>query len=158
MKFLLLNVGKTNDKNIDSAIIEYNRKIQYYTSFDIKNLIIKKNNSLIDKVKKNESEALKKFINNNDYVILLDSHGTSFNSVDFSKKISKFMISSIKRVVFVTGGAFGFHDEIYEIANEKISLSQMTFTHQMVRLIFVEQLYRSFTILNKQPYHHNQWI
>ena len=155
MKFLLLNVGKTNDKNIDSAIIEYNRKIQYYTSFDIKNLIIKKNNSLIDKVKKNESEALKKFINNNDYVILLDSHGTSFNSVDFSKKISKLMISNTKRVVFVTGGAFGFHDEIYEIANEKISLSQMTFTHQMVRLIFVEQLYRSFTILNNQPYHHN---
>ena len=155
MKFLLLNVGKTNDKNIDSAIIEYNRKIQYYTSFDIKNLIIKKNNSLIDKVKKNESEAIKKIINNNDYVILLDSHGTSFNSVDFSKKISKLMISSTKRVVFVTGGAFGFHDEIYEIANEKISLSQMTFTHQMVRLIFVEQLYRSFTILNNQPYHHN---
>ena len=155
MKFLLLNVGKTNDKNIDSAITEYNRKIQYYTCFDIKNLIIKKNNSLIDKVKKNESEALKKFINNNDYVILLDSHGTSFNSVDFSKKISKLMISSTKRVVFVTGGAFGFHDEIYEIANEKISLSQMTFTHQMVRLIFVEQLYRSFTILNNQPYHHN---
>lgn len=155
MKFLLLNVGKTNDKNIDSAIIEYNRKIQYYTSFDIKNLIIKKNNSLIDKVKKNESEAIKKIINNNDYVILLDSEGSSFNSVDFSKKISKLMISSTKRVVFVTGGAFGFHDEIYEIANEKISLSQMTFTHQMVRLIFVEQLYRSFTILNNQPYHHN---
>ena len=155
MKFLLLNVGKTNDKNIDSAIIEYNRKIQYYTSFDIKNLIIKKNNSLKDKVKKNESEAIKKIINNNDYVILLDSDGTSFNSVDFSKKISKLMISSTKRVVFVTGGAFGFHDEIYEIANEKISLSQMTFTHQMVRLIFVEQLYRSFTILNNQPYHHN---
>ena len=65
------------------------------------------------------------------------------------------MISNTKRVVFVTGGAFGFHDEIYEIANEKISLSQMTFTHQMVRLIFVEQLYRSFTILNNQPYHHN---
>ena len=155
MKFLLLNVGKTNDKNIDSAIREYNRKIQYYTSFDIKNLIIKKNNSLKDKVKKNESEAIKKFINNNDYVILLDSEGSSFNSVDFSKKISKLMISSTKRVVFVTGGAFGFHDEIYEIANEKISLSQMTFTHQMVRLIFVEQLYRSFTILNNQPYHHN---
>ena len=155
MKFLLLNVGKTNDKNIDSAIIEYNRKIQYYTSFDIKNLIIKKNNSLIDKVKKNESVALKKFINKNDYVILLDSHGTSLNSVDFSKKISKLMISNTKRIVFVTGGAFGFHDEMYEIANEKISLSQMTFTHQMVRLIFVEQLYRSFTILNNQPYHHN---
>ena len=155
MKFLLLNVGKTNDKNIDSAIIEYNRKIQYYTSFDIKNLIIKKNNSLIDKVKKNESVALKKFINKNDYVILLDSHGTSLNSVDFSKKISKLMISNTKRIVFITGGAFGFHDEIYEIANEKISLSQMTFTHQMVRLIFVEQLYRSFTILNNQPYHHN---
>ena len=155
MKFLLLNVGKTNDKNIDLAIIEYNRKIQYYTSFDIKNLIIKKNNSLIDKVKKNESEAIKKIINNNDYVILLDSEGSSFNSVDFSKKISKLMIRSTKRVVFVTGGAFGFHDEIYEIANEKISLSQMTFTHQMVRLIFVEQLYRSFTILNNQPYHHN---
>ena len=155
MKFLLLNVGKTNDKIIDSAIIEYHKKIQHYINFDIKNLIIKKNNSQKDKVKKNESEAIKKIINNNDYVILLDSHGTSFNSVDFSKKISKLMISSTKRVVFVTGGAFGFHDEIYEIANEKISLSQMTFTHQMVRLIFVEQLYRSFTILNNQPYHHN---
>lgn len=155
MKFLLLNVGKTNDKIIDSAIIEYHKKIQHYINFDIKNLIIKKNNSQKDKVKKNESDAIKNFINNNDYVILLDSHGTSFNSVDFSKKISKLMISSTKRVVFVTGGAFGFHDEIYEIANEKISLSQMTFTHQMVRLIFVEQLYRSFTILNNQPYHHN---
>ena len=155
MKFLLLNVGKTNDKNIDSAIIEYHKKIQHYINFDIKNLIIKKNNSQKDKVKKNESDAIKNFINNNDYVILLDSHGTSFNSVDFSKKISKLMMSSTKRVVFVTGGAFGFHDEIYEIANEKISLSKMTFTHQMVRLIFVEQLYRSFTILNNQPYHHN---
>ena len=155
MKFLLLNVGKTNDKNIDSAIIEYNRKIQYYTKFDIKNLIIRKNNSLKDKVKKNESEAIKKIINNNDYVILLDSEGSSFNSVDFSKKISKLMMSSIKRVIFVIGGAFGFHDDIYARANEKISLSQMTFTHQMVRLIFVEQLYRSFTILNNQPYHHN---
>ena len=155
MKFLLLNVGKTNDKIIDSAIIEYHKKIQHYINFDIKNLIIKKNNSLKDKVKKNESDAIKNFINNNDYVILLDSHGTSFNSVDFSKKISKLMMSSIKRVIFVTGGAFGFHDDIYARANEKISLSQMTFTHQMVRLIFVEQLYRSFTILNNQPYHHN---
>ena len=155
MKFLLLNVGKTNDKNIDSAIIEYHKKIQHYINFDIKNLIIKKNNSQKDKVKKNESDAIKNFINNNDYVILLDSHGTSFNSVDFSKKISKLMMSSIKRVIFVTGGAFGFHDDIYARANEKISLSQMTFTHQMVRLIFVEQLYRSFTILNNQPYHHN---
>ena len=155
MKFLLLNVGKTNDKIIDSAIIEYHKKIQHYINFDIKNLIIKKNNSQKDKVKKNESDAIKNFINNNDYVILLDSHGTSFNSVDFSKKISKLMMSSIKRVIFVTGGAFGFHDDIYTRANEKISLSQMTFTHQMVRLIFVEQLYRSFTILNNQPYHHN---
>ena len=155
MKFLLLNVGKTNDKIIDSAIIEYHKKIQHYINFDIKNLIIKKNNSQKDKVKKNESHAIKNFINNNDYVILLDSHGTSFNSVDFSKKISKLMMSSIKRVIFVTGGAFGFHDDIYARANEKISLSQMTFTHQMVRLIFVEQLYRSFTILNNQPYHHN---
>ena len=155
MKFLLLNVGKTNDKIIDSAIIEYHKKIQHYINFDIKNLIIKKNNSQKDKVKKNESDAIKNFINNNDYVILLDSHGSSFNSVDFSKKISKLMMSSIKRVIFVTGGAFGFHDDIYARANEKISLSQMTFTHQMVRLIFVEQLYRSFTILNNQPYHHN---
>ena len=155
MKFLLLNVGKTNDKIIDSAIIEYHKKIQHYINFDIKNLIIKKNNTQKDKVKKNESDAIKNFINNNDYVILLDSHGTSFNSVDFSKKISKLMMSSIKRVIFVTGGAFGFHDDIYARANEKISLSQMTFTHQMVRLIFVEQLYRSFTILNNQPYHHN---
>ena len=155
MKFLLLNVGKTNDKIIDSAIIEYHKKIQHYINFDVKNLIIKKNNSQKDKVKKNESDAIKNFINNNDFVILLDSAGSSFNSIDFSKKISKLMMSSIKRVIFVTGGAFGFHDDIYARANEKISLSQMTFTHQMVRLIFVEQLYRSFTILNNQPYHHN---
>tara|TARA_B100001564_G_scaffold69714_1_gene55203 strand:- start:295 stop:762 length:468 start_codon:yes stop_codon:yes gene_type:complete len=155
MKFLLLNVGKTNTKNIDSAIIEYHKKIQHYINFDIKNLIIKKNNSQKDKVKKIESDAIKKIINKNDYVILLDTTGSSFNSVDFSKKVSKLMISSVKRVVFITGGAFGFNDDIYDIANEKISLSQMTFTHQMVRLIFVEQLYRSFTILNNQPYHHN---
>ena len=155
MKFLLLNVGKTNSKNIDNAIIEYHKKIKYYINFDIKNLIIKNNNSQKYKIKKIESEAIKKFIEKNDYVILLDSFGSSFNSVDFSKKVSKLMISSVKRVVFITGGAFGFNDDIYDIANEKISLSKMTFTHQMVRLIFVEQLYRSFTILNNQPYHHN---
>ena len=155
MKFLLLNVGKTNTKNIDSAVIEYHKKIQHYIKFDIQNLIIKKNNSQKDKVKKIESDAILKVINKNDYVILLDSAGSSFNSIDFSKKVSKLMICSAKRVVFVSGGAFGFNHDIYERANEKISLSKMTFTHQMVRLIFVEQMYRSFTILNNQPYHHN---
>jgi 23S rRNA (pseudouridine1915-N3)-methyltransferase len=95
-----------------------------------------------------------KYLNSNDYVVLLDENGKSYSSIDFSKKIEKFRLNSFKRVVFVVGGAFGFSDELYSRCNEKVSLSYMTFSHQMVRLFFVEQLYRAFTIINNEKYHH----
>jgi 23S rRNA (pseudouridine1915-N3)-methyltransferase len=90
----------------------------------------------------------------NDYIILLDENGVNLNSIDFSKKMQKYMLNSYKRIVFVIGGAFGFSNEIYDLSNEKLSLSKMTFSHQMVRLFFIEQLYRSFTIINNEKYHH----
>ena len=155
MKFLLLNVGKTNSKNIDNAIIEYHKKIKYYINFDIKNLIIKNNNSQKYKIKKIESEAIKKFIEKNDYVILLDEKGESFTSFKFAKKLQNWMMMGKKRLVFVVGGPYGFSSNIYDRGNEILSLSQMTFSHQMVRLFFCEQLYRAFTIINNHPYHNN---
>ena len=96
---------------------------------------------------------IKKQIFNGDYIVLLDEKGKTFTSVEFSKKIEKYMLNSYKRIVFIIGGAFGFSDQIYSIANEKISLSKMTFSHQMVRLFFMEQLYRAYTILRNEKYH-----
>ena len=103
--------------------------------------------------KNQEAKLIKKQIFNGDYIVLLDEKGKTFTSVEFSKKIEKYMLNSYKRIVFIIGGAFGFSDQIYSIANEKISLSKMTFSHQMIRLFFMEQLYRAYTILRNEKYH-----
>ena len=145
MKILLLAVGTTTDENMKNQIQSFTTRLSHYVDFkyiEIPNK--KKSNKLtISEFKNFESETLEKNILKGDYIILLDEKGKSYTSVEFSKKIEGFMINSYKRIVFVIGGAYGFTNQIYNQANDKLSLSKMTFSHQMIRLFFVEQLYRA---------------
>ncbi|MFL2574605.1 MAG: 23S rRNA (pseudouridine(1915)-N(3))-methyltransferase RlmH [Flavobacteriales bacterium] len=156
MKIVLLTVGKTSQKNIEEEILLYSKRLSHYTDFELQEIPSLKISAKISKseLKKSEGQMVMKYLNSSDYVVLLDENGKSYSSIDFSKKIEKFMLNSFKRIVFVIGGAFGFSDELYSRCNEKVSLSNMTFSHQMVRLFFVEQLYRAFTIINNEKYHH----
>ena len=155
MKILLLAVGTTTDENMKNQIQSFTTRLSHYVDFkyiEIPNK--KKSNKLtISELKNFESERLEKNILKGDYIILLDEKGKSYTSVEFSKKIEGFMINSYKRIVFVIGGAYGFTNQIYNQANDKLSLSKMTFSHQMIRLFFVEQLYRAFTIIKNEKYH-----
>jgi len=155
MKILLLAVGTTTDKNMKNQIQSFTTRLSHYVDFkyiEIPNK--KKSNKLtISEFKNFESETLEKNILKGDYIILLDEKGKSYTSVEFSKKIEGFMINSYKRIVFVIGGAYGFTNQIYNQANDTLSLSKMTFSHQMIRLFFVEQLYRAFTIIKNEKYH-----
>ena len=156
MKIVLLTVGKTSQKNIKEEIILYSKRLSHYTDFKLEEIPSLKSSTKFNhsELKKSEGQLIIKYLNSSDYVVLLDENGKSYSSINFSKKIEKFMLNSFKRVVFVIGGAFGFSDELYSRCNEKVSLSNMTFSHQMVRLFFVEQLYRAFTIINNEKYHH----
>jgi len=156
MKIVLLSVGKTSNDYVKAEFVSYVKRLSHYIDFEsieIPNIKNSKNLSKLE-LKRNEGESIIKFILPNDYIILLDENGVNLNSIDFSKKMQKYMLNSYKRIVFVVGGAFGFSNEIYDLSNEKLSLSKMTFSHQMVRLFFIEQLYRSFTIINNEKYHH----
>ena len=156
MKIVLLSVGKTSNDYAKTEFGSYVKRLSHYIDFEsieIPNIKNSKNLSKLE-LKRNEGESIIKFILSNDYVILLDEKGNNFNSIDFSKKIEKYMLNRHKRIVFVVGGAFGFSNELYDFCNEKLSLSKMTFSHQMIRLFFIEQLYRSFTIINNEKYHH----
>ena len=139
MKVVLLTVGKTNDANFIKAISEYQKRLKFYIPFEIVELPELKNN-------RNLSEAHS--------VVLLDDKGSEYTSVQFSQFMQRSMASGSKRLVFVVGGPYGFSQAVYDRANGKVSLSRMTFSHQMVRLVFVEQLYRAMTILRGEPYHH----
>ena len=157
MKTVLLTVGKTDIKSIAVEIAKYTKRIAHYLPFsmevipDIKN---RKNLSQIQQ-KLKEGELILSKLHNTDYVVLLDEGGLMFNSNQFAQHIEKKKSSITRKLVFIVGGPYGFSDAVKARANEKISLSKMTFTHQMVRLIFVEQFYRAMTILSNQPYHHN---
>ncbi|MEM7087180.1 MAG: 23S rRNA (pseudouridine(1915)-N(3))-methyltransferase RlmH [Bacteroidota bacterium] len=156
MKITLLAIGKTDDRNLQSLIEAYSKRLKHYVSFnfeiipDIKNV---KNLSEVQQKNKEGQELLKR-LSPSDTPVLLDENGKSFSSVGFSQYLQKKMNSGLKNLVFIIGGPYGFSDEIYQRANGKVALSQMTFSHQMVRLFFVEQLYRGFTILRNEPYHH----
>lgn len=156
MKFILLVVGRTVDKNYISLIDDYMGRVKHYTPFDMEVIPELKNTKSLSNEQQKEKEAdmILKSIQPGDTVVLLDEHGKEFRSIQFSQWIEKKMHVVNKRVVFIIGGPYGFSQRIYDIANEKISLSKMTFSHQMIRLIFVEQLYRAFSILNNSPYHH----
>ena len=156
MQTLLLWVGKTNDSRLKSLTEDYTQRINRYQPLEILTLPeLKIKGKLPEKIQKEkEGKLIVEKIKKGDFVILLDEKGKSFDSQNFSEYLNKKRASSSKRMVFVIGGPYGFSDEIYAIANEKIALSDMTFSHQMVRLLFLEQLYRANTILNNDPYHH----
>ncbi|SFW65359.1 23S rRNA (pseudouridine(1915)-N(3))-methyltransferase RlmH [Cellulophaga fucicola] len=156
MTIKLLAIGKTDNKNLQALIAEYEKRLGHYIKFnldiipDIKNV---KNLSEAQQ-KEKEGELILKKLSPTDVLILLDENGKQFTSVDFSDYLQKKMNAGIKQLVFVIGGPYGFSDIIYATAKGKISLSKMTFSHQMVRLFVVEQIYRGFTILRNEPYHH----
>ena len=156
MKITLLAIGKTDNNHLQILISDYKKRLGFYVSFTfdvIPDLKKTKNLSEIQQKQAEGSEILKR-IGTADTLILLDENGKSLSSVAFSEYLQKKMNSGLKNLVFVIGGPYGFSEEIYERANGKISLSPMTFSHQMVRLFIIEQLYRSFTILKNEPYHH----
>src|SRR5690606_24100979 len=148
MRITLLTVGKTDEKYIKEGIEKYLKRLKHYIKFDIIDLPDLKNTKNLseDQQKSKEAELLFKNINNIDCVVLLDEAGKEYTSKNFSDYLNKKMISSTQHLIFIIGGPYGFDQTIYQRANDKISLSKMTFSHQMIRLFFTEQLYRAFTI------------
>ncbi len=156
MKITLLTVGKTTNVNLVTLQDEYQNRLKFYIPFEmvvIPELKNTKNLSIAEQQEK-EADLILKQLETSDEVVLLDDKGKQFTSMGFSEYISKKMLASHKRMVFVVGGPYGFSERVYNRANGKVSLSAMTFSHQMIRLIFVEQLYRAMTILKGEPYHH----
>lgn len=156
MKVKLLLTGKTNSDYLKSGIDDYIKRLKHYLPFEILVIPELKNNKKMseDQQKKKEGDLILTQINTSDFVVLLDENGKDFSSIAFSDFLRKKMVSGLKSMIFVVGGPYGFSEEVYKRTNMKISLSKMTFSHQMVRLIFVEQLYRAMTILKGEPYHH----
>lgn len=156
MKIVLLVVGKNSDSRLTPAIDEYVRRLSHYADFEIKVIPeLRQARSLsVTQQKELEGGSIISALQTGDRVVLLDEHGTERRSVDFASWLEKRMSSGARRMVFVVGGPYGFSDTVYKRADEKMSLSLMTFSHQMIRMIFVEQLYRAFTILHHEPYHH----
>ena len=156
MTITLLAIGKTDNKELNILIDQYAKRLSFYVKFnfevipDIKNV----KNLSEKQQKEKEGHLILKKLNSSDRLVLLDENGKQFTSVGFSEYLQKQMNSGLKNLVFVIGGPYGFSEEIYKRAQGKISLSKMTFSHQMVRLFFIEQLYRGFTILKNEPYHH----
>lgn len=156
MQITLLSIGKTSDKNLEALIQMYSKRVNRYNTFTCKELPDVKNAASLGKetLMEKEAELIKKQISSSDTVLLMDADGKNFTSETFAGYLNRQLISSTKHLVFVIGGSYGFHSSLYTYFPERISLSSLTFTHQMVRLIFCEQLYRAFTILNNEPYHH----
>ncbi|MCR4817263.1 MAG: 23S rRNA (pseudouridine(1915)-N(3))-methyltransferase RlmH [Bacteroidales bacterium] len=155
MNIKLIVVGKTDEKYLQEGIEIYMRRLKHYVNFEmvvIPSLKDQKNASS-DEVKEREAVSILKHLDNVDRIVLLDEHGTQHTSVGFSQYIQKQMNAAVRNLAFVIGGAFGFSPRVYAASHDKLSLSAMTFNHQMVRLFFVEQLYRAFTILHHEPYH-----
>ena len=156
MKIVLLTVGRTSENYLIAGIAHYQKRLNHYTQFEILEIVNFKNakNFSNAEIMKKEGKLILQKIQISDHLVLLDDKGKDFTSLDFSKKLQSWMLSGKKRLVFLVGGAYGFSSDVYDRANEKISLSKMTFSHQMVRLFFIEQIYRGYTILNNEPYHH----
>lgn len=156
MTIKLVAIGKTDNKQLQLLIDDYKKRLGYYVKFileiipDIKN----SKNLSESQQKQKEGELILSKLNITDVLILLDENGKQLGSMGFSSYLQKHMNSGIKQLVFVIGGPYGFSEDIYKKANGKLSLSKMTFSHQMIRLFFIEQLYRGFTILKNEPYHH----
>jgi len=155
MKIKLLAVGQTNMSFVEQGFNEFEKRLKHYTDFEPLVISNPKNSGKLEvqELKKKESENILVKIQASDFVVLLDEKGIQFTSVEFATFIQKRMNSGMKNLVFVIGGAYGFSEDMYERANAKLSLSKMTFSHQLIRLIFAEQLYRAFTILRNEKYH-----
>jgi len=156
MKILLLLMGKTGQKYLQEGISVYEGRLKHYISYSREEIPDIKGKSSLNRnqIKEQEGGLILKKVENGDLLVLLDENGKDMSSVEFSIKLEKWSLSGVKSIVFAIGGAYGFSDAVYERANDKLSLSKMTFSHQMVRLFFTEQLYRAFTILKGEPYHH----
>ena len=156
MKITLLTVGKTNELSFKNAISDYQKRLKFYIPFEIEEIPELKNNKNIPEEvqKQKEGELILKHLMEGDEVILLDDKGDAYTSTRFANYLEKKMIAGNKRLIFVVGGPYGFSKDVYRRANGKVSLSPMTFSHQMVRLVFTEQLYRAMTILRGEGYHH----
>lgn len=156
MTIKLLAIGKTDSKELQAMIATYENRLRHYIKFELEIIPNVKNSKNLseNRQKEKEGKQILKKLTATDVLILLDEKGKQYSSVIFSEYLQKKMNSGIKQLVFVIGGPYGFSEEVYQKAQGKISLSSMTFSHQMVRLFFVEQLYRAFTILKNEPYHH----
>lgn len=156
MKIVLLVVGKTTESYFVQGIEEYSKRLAHYVPFELTVIPELRNTKSLstDQQKEREADLILKALQPGDYLVLLDEHGREFTSLQFASYLEKKMANIAKRLVFVVGGPYGFSDRVYQAAQEKISLSKMTYSHQMIRLIFTEQLYRAMTILNNEPYHH----
>lgn len=157
MKIVLIVIGKTVEEWLKKGIQNYVERIEHFAPFEIQVIPDLKNTKNMDTStqKEREGESIIKLLQRGDDVMLLDDKGMEMTSEDMSAWMDKKMSLSVKRLVFIIGGPYGFSKDVYDSANSKLSLSKMTFSHQMVRLIFVEQLYRAFTIINGMPYHHS---
>ncbi|AXP81971.1 Ribosomal RNA large subunit methyltransferase H [Mariniflexile rhizosphaerae] len=156
MTIKLIAIGKTDNNDLKSLMDDYIKRLGFYIKFSIDMIPDIKNakNLSEEQQKQKEGELILNKLNATDVLILLDENGKQQDSVAFSEYLQKHMNSGIKQLVFVIGGPYGFSQEVYNKANGKLSLSKMTFSHQMIRLFFIEQLYRGFTILKNEPYHH----
>ena len=156
MKIKILAVGKTDDKHLEILIDRYMKRLTHYLSATLEILPdIKNAKNLSEKEQKRvEGESILKKIQTSDHVVLLDEKGKEFRSMEFSKYLQKKMNAGTRNLVLIIGGPYGFSDSLYQRADGKLSLSKMTMSHQMIRLFLVEQVYRAFTILRNEPYHH----
>jgi 23S rRNA (pseudouridine1915-N3)-methyltransferase len=156
MNIKLIVVGKTEEQYLVQGIAGYSARLAHYCKFSITEIPELKNAKSLsrDQIKQKEGELILKSISAKDDVVLLDEHGRQFSSVEWARHLEKKFLYSSRDITFVIGGSYGFCKEVYERSNEMISLSRMTFSHQICRLIFAEQLYRVFTIIKGEPYHH----
>ena len=156
MRLLLLVIGKTTDRHVQALIDDYSSRVGHYVPFGLEVIPELKNTRSLtpEQQKTQEAELIRKQLQPGDHLVLLDEHGIERRSVDFASWLGKRMAGGARRIVFVVGGPYGFDATIHQLANEEISLSQMTFSHQLIRVLFVEQLYRACTILKGEPYHH----
>lgn len=156
MKVSLILVGKTTGNHFPQLIDEYCKRISHYIGFETITIPELRNTKNLTELQQKQAEGtlILKQLQPGDHLVLLDEHGKEFRSVEFAAWMEKKQNTVSRRLVFAIGGPYGFSQEVYELADEKMSLSRMTFSHQMVRVVFVEQLYRAFTIIKGEPYHH----
>jgi 23S rRNA (pseudouridine1915-N3)-methyltransferase len=156
MNIELIVVGKTDMKEVEALVSMYSKRLNHYVRFAITTLADVRNTKKLSEgeQKRLEGEAILRLMSDSDYVVLLDERGQELRSVEFADLVQRRMSAGTRRLLFVIGGPYGFSEAVYQRANAMLSLSRMTFSHQIVRAIFTEQLYRAFTILKNEPYHH----